>query len=99
MRWSESLLGLDISKCHITNRLVSALFATRVMPCVNIVCLDISFCNINNDDALLILNACKELETLNLTCCRGMSRGLKRLYKGFEDLSKLKDTILEMQEE
>jgi len=94
-RWSGSLWDLDVSKCEFADvsLFVSTLFTTGVPSCSNILHLDISQCNISNEDVPLILNTCMELDTLNLTCCRGMSRGLKRLYKGSEDLNKLKNTI------
>ena len=40
-----------------------------------------------------LLKACPTLEHLNLTSCRGLPRGIKRLHSKREDVVKLRDDI------
>ena len=40
-----------------------------------------------------LLNACKTLESLNLTSCRALPRGMKRMYHNKEDVDSLTKDI------
>ena len=42
-----------------------------------------------------LLNACTTLESLNLTSCRALPRGMKRMYHNTEDVGSLRQDINE----
>ena len=47
----------------------------------------------NLDIYRAVLDGCAALETLDLTSCRGLPRGVKRLYSGKKQLRKLKEAL------
>ena len=54
--------------------------------------------NLNNTGVSLktltkLLKACKTLESLNLTSCRALPRGMKRMYHNKEDVDSLTQDI------
>jgi F-box and leucine-rich repeat protein 6 len=42
-----------------------------------------------------VLNNCPNLRSINLSSCRGLPRGIKRLLKGTEELKELRENLNE----
>ncbi|KAK6195867.1 hypothetical protein SNE40_001205 [Patella caerulea] len=97
-KWRRSLVELDLSWStlreedlkHAFKRLVNM---TDHCPLSS---LNLAGTNVTQETLSLILNKCQDLTSVNLTSCRGMTRGFKREFLTATDVRKLRKELNSM---
>ncbi|XP_068628328.1 uncharacterized protein Fbl6 [Battus philenor] len=91
-KWSHSLLELDLSWASATRVLNDAIAALTDSPNSKLRILNLCGSAVFLEQVKKVLFKCPQLESLNLSSCRGLPRGMKRLYTG-KELQDLKDSL------
>ncbi|XP_050424255.1 F-box/LRR-repeat protein 6 [Adelges cooleyi] len=82
-KWSHSLMEIDLSWSTNTNTLDAAVMALAEQGKDSLLRkMDLTGSSVSLDPVKAVLNSCPLLNSLNLSSCRGLPRGIKRLYKG-----------------
>ncbi|XP_050548812.1 F-box/LRR-repeat protein 6 [Daktulosphaira vitifoliae] len=82
-KWSHSLMEIDLSWSTNTTTLDAAVMALAEQGKSSLLRkMDLTGSSISLEPVKAILNSCPLLNSLNLASCRGLPRGIKRLYKG-----------------
>lgn len=92
-KWSHSLLEIDLAWTTVTEDLDAAVMAFAEKgsesPLRN---LNLCGSSVTLEPVKAILTKCVNLESLNLQSCRGLPRGMKRLYEN-EQLAELRSML------
>ncbi|XP_075986005.1 uncharacterized protein LOC142983068 [Anticarsia gemmatalis] len=91
-KWSHSLIELDLSWASATRRLDDAVAALAEASESKLRVLNLCGSSVSLDPVKKVLQKCPLLESLNLSSCRALPRGMKRLYTG-KELQDLKDSL------
>ncbi|XP_060877435.1 F-box/LRR-repeat protein 6 [Metopolophium dirhodum] len=82
-KWSHSLVEIDLSWSTNTTILDAAVFAISEQGEKSMLRkMDLTGSSVSLEPVKAVLNNCHRLSALNLASCRGLPRGIKRLYKG-----------------
>ncbi|KAJ0181138.1 hypothetical protein K1T71_003223 [Dendrolimus kikuchii] len=91
-KWSHSLLELDLSWASAARVLDDAVSALADSPNSKLRILNLCGSSVSLDPVKKVLLKCPHIESLNLSSCRALPRGMKRLYVG-KELQDLKDSF------
>lgn len=91
-KWSHSLIELDLSWASATRALNDAVAALADEANSKLRILNLCGSSISLEPVKTILLKCPNIESLNLSSCRALPRGMKRLYTG-QELLDLKDSL------
>ncbi|KPI93276.1 PREDICTED: uncharacterized protein LOC106117258 [Papilio xuthus] len=91
-KWSHSLLELDLSWASAARVLNDAVSALTDSPHSKLRILNLCGSAVFLEQVKKVLIKCRHLESLNLSSCRALPRGMKRLYTG-KELQDLKDSL------
>ncbi|CAG9575751.1 unnamed protein product [Danaus chrysippus] len=91
-KWSHSLLELDLSWASAAKVLHDAVCALADAPSSKLRILNLCGSSVSFEAVKKVLLKCPHLESLNLSSCRALPRGMKRLYTG-KELQDLKDSL------
>lgn len=92
-RWNKTLWDVDFSWTDIYDANFDDLIAcllTGLNVCTQIAHFDVSGTSISDSGVKIIVMVCHKLRSLNLTSCRGVSRGIKRHHVGIKQINKLR---------
>ncbi|RXG68502.1 F-box/LRR-repeat protein 6 [Armadillidium vulgare] len=92
-KWQHSLVELDLSWTANSAAIDAALFALAEEENKTLQVLNLRGSSISFEPVRKILSNCANLRLLNLTSCRALPRGVKRLHETARDVMKLKDSI------
>ncbi|CAB3237177.1 unnamed protein product [Arctia plantaginis] len=91
-KWSHSLIELDLSWASATRVLDDAVAALADSPDSKLRILNLCGSSVSLEPVKKVLLKCPLIESLNLSSCRALPRGMKRLYTG-KELQDLKDNF------
>ncbi|CAH0722501.1 unnamed protein product, partial [Brenthis ino] len=91
-KWSHSLLELDLSWASAAKVLHDAVSALADSPSSKLRILNLCGSSVSYEAVKKVLLKCPHIESLNLSSCRALPRGMKRLYTG-KELQDLKDSL------
>ncbi|XP_026484358.2 uncharacterized protein LOC113392250 [Vanessa tameamea] len=91
-KWSHSLLELDLSWASAAKVLHDAVSALADSPNSKLRILNLCGSSVSYEAVKKVLLKCPHIESLNLSSCRALPRGMKRLYTG-QELQDLKDSL------
>ncbi|XP_041973744.1 uncharacterized protein LOC121729330 [Aricia agestis] len=91
-KWSHSLLELDLSWASAAKVLDDAVSALADSPNSKLRILNLCGSSVSFEAVKKVLLKCPHLESINLSSCRALPRGIKRLFTG-TDLQNLKDSL------
>ncbi|XP_053601268.1 uncharacterized protein Fbl6 isoform X2 [Plodia interpunctella] len=91
-KWSHSLLELDLSWASAARVLDDAVAALADCHCSKLRILNLCGSSVSLEPVKKVLLKCPHLESINLSSCRALPRGMKRLYTG-KELQDLKDSL------
>ncbi|XP_023934488.2 uncharacterized protein LOC112043346 [Bicyclus anynana] len=91
-KWSHSLIELDLSWASNGKVLHAAVCALAESPSSKLRVLNLCGSSVSYEAIKKVLLRCPCLESLNLSSCRALPRGMKRLYTG-KELQDLKDSL------
>ncbi|CAG5018434.1 unnamed protein product [Parnassius apollo] len=91
-KWSHSLLELDLSWASATRVLNDAVATLADSPHSKLRILNLCGSAVFLEQVKKVLLKCPHLESLNLSSCRALPRGMKRLFTG-KELQDLKDSL------
>ncbi|CAH4014924.1 unnamed protein product [Pieris brassicae] len=83
-KWSHSLLELDLSWASATRPLDDAVAALADATDSRLRILNLFGSSVSLEPVKKVLLKCTQLESINLSLCRALPRGMKRLYTGKE---------------
>ncbi|CAK1548283.1 unnamed protein product [Leptosia nina] len=83
-KWSHSLIELDLSWASATKPLDDAVSALADASSSRLKILNLFGSSVSLEPVKKVLLKCAQLESLNLSLCRALPRGMKRLYTGKE---------------
>jgi len=91
-KWQHSLKEVDLSwnTQEAVDAAIRALTSEGESSCLTV--LQVAGTNVTLSCIKMVLTKCNKLSYLDLTSCRGLLRGMKRLYQD-ENIEKLKDDI------
>ncbi|KAB7504534.1 F-box/LRR-repeat protein 6, partial [Armadillidium nasatum] len=92
-KWQHSLVELDLSWTANSAAIDAALFALAEEENKTLQVLNLRGSSISFEPVRKILSNCANLRLLNLTSCRALPRGVKRLHETARDVMKLKESI------
>jgi len=93
-KWRHSLIEIDLSWMSITEALDQAVTALAEEPESSpLKFLDLCGSSVSFHPVRQVLCHCSRLRTLNLSSCRALPRGIKRLYDGVTQLTSLRTAI------
>ena len=95
-KWSKTLKELDVSGTTGT-RTINNAFEALIDAAPDTVVKKLNICSTSASLKPLtrLLKNCPTIEYLNLSSCRGLPRGMKRLYANKESVLQLKGDILD----
>ncbi|GLH10795.1 Uncharacterized protein GBIM_15685, partial [Gryllus bimaculatus] len=94
-KWSHSLIEMDLGWCTATAPLDSAVTAFSEKGEESpLRILNLCGSSVSLEPVKAVLLRCPHLQSLNLSSCRALPRGMKRLYEGFE-VVELRKSLLE----
>ncbi|XP_039765497.1 uncharacterized protein LOC120637648 [Pararge aegeria] len=91
-KWSHSLIELDLSWASNAKVLHAAVCALAESPNSKLRVLNLCGSSVSYEAVKKVLLKCPRIESLNLSSCRALPRGMKRLYLG-KELQDLKDGL------
>ncbi|XP_059049544.1 uncharacterized protein LOC131844620 [Achroia grisella] len=91
-KWSHSLIELDLSWASATQVLDAAVSALADSPDSKLRTLNLCGSSVSWDAVKKVLLRCRLVESINLSSCRALPRGMKRLFTG-KELQDLKDSL------
>ncbi|GBP73646.1 hypothetical protein EVAR_56325_1 [Eumeta japonica] len=91
-KWSNSLIELDLSWATAARPLDAAVLALAEDPQSKLRILNLCGSSVSLEPVKKVLLRCPHLESINLSSCRALPRGMKRLYTG-KELQDLKDSL------
>lgn len=91
-KWSHSLIELDLSWASAARVLDDAVAALADTPNSKLRILNLCGSSVSLEPVKKVLLKCPHIESLNLSSCRALPRGMKRLYVG-KELQDLKDSF------
>ncbi|CAH0600580.1 unnamed protein product [Chrysodeixis includens] len=91
-KWSHSLIELDLSWASATRVLDDAVSALADSSESKLKILNLCGSSVSLEPVRKVLLKCKCIESINLSSCRALPRGMKRLYTG-KELQDLKDSF------
>ncbi|XP_028164412.1 uncharacterized protein LOC114355652 [Ostrinia furnacalis] len=91
-KWSHSLLELDLSWASAARVLDDAVSALADSPNSKLRILNLCGSSVSLEPVKKVLLRCPHIESINLSSCRALPRGMKRLYTG-KELQDLKDSL------
>ncbi|XP_038209514.1 F-box/LRR-repeat protein 6, partial [Zerene cesonia] len=91
-KWSHSLIELDLSWASANKVLDDAVAALADAASSKLRILNLFGSSVSLEPVKKVLLKCSQLESLNLSLCRALPRGMKRLYTG-KELQDLKDSF------
>ncbi|XP_072936111.1 uncharacterized protein Fbl6 isoform X2 [Epargyreus clarus] len=91
-KWSHSLLELDLSWASAARVLDDAVSALADSPTSKLRILNLCGSSVSLEPVKKVLLKCPHIESINLSSCRALPRGMKRLYTG-KELQDLKDSL------
>ncbi|XP_045502076.1 uncharacterized protein LOC123699220 [Colias croceus] len=91
-KWSHSLIELDLSWASANKVLDDAVAALADAATSKLRILNLFGSSVSLEPVKKVLLKCSQLESLNLSLCRALPRGMKRLYTG-KELQDLKDSF------
>lgn len=91
-KWSDSLIELDLSWANSSRALDPAIQALADTFHSKLRILNLCGSSVSLEPVKKVLLRCTQLESLNLSSCRALPRGMKRLYTG-KELQQLKDSF------
>ncbi|XP_013416120.1 F-box/LRR-repeat protein 6 [Lingula anatina] len=96
-KWQHSIVELDISwngfPCKVLDNALECLGKSPSTS--KLETLDLSGTSVALATVQLVLRGCPKLVSINLTSCRGLPRGMKRLYSSIQEIAKLKEDLNE----
>ncbi|KAI9564650.1 hypothetical protein GHT06_008391 [Daphnia sinensis] len=92
-KWRHSLVEIDLSWTSVSEALDQAVMALAEDPESPLKVLDLCGSSVSFPPIRQVLCHCTRLRTLNLSSCRALPRGIKRLYDGVTQLSLLRTAI------
>lgn len=93
-KWRHSLIEIDLSWMSITEALDQAVIAlAEESESSPLKFLDLCGSSVSFNPVRQVLCHCSRLRTLNLSSCRALPRGIKRLYDGVTQLTSLRTAI------
>ncbi|XP_021186681.3 uncharacterized protein LOC110373642 [Helicoverpa armigera] len=91
-KWSHSLLELDLSWASAARVLDDAVSALADSPDSKLRILNLCGSSVSLEPIKKVLLKCPHIESINLSSCRALPRGMKRLYTG-KEIQDLKDSL------
>ncbi|KAL4706879.1 hypothetical protein ACJJTC_010113 [Scirpophaga incertulas] len=91
-KWSHSLIELDLSWASASRVLDDAVSALADSPNSKLRILNLCGSSVSLEPVKKVLLRCPHIESINLSSCRALPRGMKRLYTG-KELQDLKDSL------
>ncbi|KAM3966600.1 F-box and leucine-rich repeat protein 6 [Aphomia sociella] len=91
-KWSHSLIELDLSWASAKQVLDAAVSALADSPDSKLRILNLCGSSVSWDAVKKVLLRCRLVESINLSSCRALPRGMKRLFSG-KELQDLKDSL------
>ncbi|KAJ8734729.1 hypothetical protein PYW08_013979 [Mythimna loreyi] len=91
-KWSHSLLELDLSWASAERVLDDAVSALADSPDSKLKILNLCGSSVSLEPIKKVLLKCPHIESINLSSCRALPRGMKRLYTG-KEIQDLKDSL------
>ncbi|KAG6453627.1 hypothetical protein O3G_MSEX008259 [Manduca sexta] len=91
-KWSHSLIELDLSWASAARVLDDAVSALADSPNSKLRILNLCGSSVSLEPVKKVLLKCPHVESINLSSCRALPRGMKRLYTG-KELEDLKDSF------
>ncbi|XP_034824045.1 uncharacterized protein Fbl6 [Maniola hyperantus] len=91
-KWSHSLIELDLSWASAAKVLHDAVCALADSPTSRLRSLNLCGSSVSYEAIKKVLLKCPHIDSLNLSSCRALPRGMKRLYTG-KELQDLKDSL------
>ncbi|KAL5288955.1 FBXL6 family protein [Megaselia abdita] len=93
-KWSHSLIELDLAWANVQKPVDNALkaLAEKGVECP-ISHLNLCGSSVSVEAVREVLIKCPNIKSINLSSCRGLPRGVKRLMSGATELQELREAI------
>ncbi|XP_011178799.2 F-box/LRR-repeat protein 6 isoform X2 [Zeugodacus cucurbitae] len=93
-KWAHSLIELDLAWANVQQPLDNALRALAEKGSESpLAHLNLCGSSVSDDAVKEILANCAHMSSINLSSCRGLPRGVKRLMQGQQELQELREVL------